>query len=216
MAANIWDFTLRSLFLRFRRLYEKLGRYGRAAELYVKYTADVQSICDETSELIADRDDAEDLGHAYLYLSKYYLLHRIFDKAFEEAKAAEVFREVKDEAHSMLKQISRMQAEAHEYPNDYKHVEPARLGFPLWKKAVHTGNPDTEDVSYCEGVPSVRNWQQIRENLTNLLLFWWCFVTAPLNWWIWKHLYKNTDVYVVYIAPIIPFICNSSLRTKLF
>ncbi|GAV04096.1 hypothetical protein RvY_14428 [Ramazzottius varieornatus] len=125
--------------VRLARLFEKLGRYGRAAELYVKYTADIQSHFEEQLGSLADRDDAEDLGHAYLYLSKYYLLHRLFDNAFQEAQAAEVFRDVKDEAHAMLKQISRMRAESTDHVDEQGEsidIDPARLGFPLWKEPI--------------------------------------------------------------------------------
>ena len=117
-------------------MFEKIGRYGRAAELYVKYTADIQSHFEEQLGSLAERDDAEDLGHAYLYLSKYYLLHRLFDNAFQEAQAAEVFRDVKDEAHAMLKQISRMRAESSSQSTDYMNIDPNRLGFPLWQEPI--------------------------------------------------------------------------------
>ncbi|XP_055357939.1 cell division cycle protein 23 homolog [Paramacrobiotus metropolitanus] len=121
--------------VRLAKMFEKLGRYGRAAEIYVKFTADVQAMnCDEVDGAIrpVDREDSEDVGCAYLYLSKYYLLHRMFDKAFEEAKAAEVFREVREEAHALLKQISRMRAESEMDNSEMVNVDPARLGFPLW------------------------------------------------------------------------------------
>ncbi|OQV21670.1 Cell division cycle protein 23-like protein [Hypsibius exemplaris] len=127
--------------VRLARMFEKLGRYGRSAELYMKYTADVQAeAADSLGTSLADREDAEDLGHAYLYLSKYYLLHRLFTNAFEESQAAEIFRDCKEEAHAMQKQISRMQAEFHDNPEEYVHVEPARLGFPLWKESVVIDN----------------------------------------------------------------------------
>ena len=114
-----------------------MGRYGRAAELYTRYTADVQlETAENLGASLTDRDDAEDLGYAYLYLSKYYLLHRLFDNAFEEAQAAEIFRDVKEEAQAMQKQISRMHNESRDNPQAYEHIEPARLGFPLWTETV--------------------------------------------------------------------------------
>ncbi|OQV21669.1 putative Cell division cycle protein 23-like protein [Hypsibius exemplaris] len=103
--------------VRLARMFEKLGKYGRSAELYMKYTADVQAeAADSLGTSLADREDAE--------------------TSAMQSQAAEIFRDCKEEAHAMQKQISRMQAEFHEHPEEYVHVEPARLGFPLWKESV--------------------------------------------------------------------------------
>ena len=120
-------------------------------------------MCDEPGEpTMSERDDADDLGQAFLYLSKYYLLHRLFDEATKESQSAVAFSSVKEEAYGMLKQISRMKTE-YESDSTCKEVNPIRLGFPLWKDKIAEAEPDIVWSLFYLAV-----WPEMRKNKNNL------------------------------------------------
>ena len=99
---------------------------------------DVQAMCDEPGEAtMSEKDDADDLGQDFfLYPSKHYLLHRLFDDDAKEPQSAVAFSSVKEEAYGMLKQISRMKTE---YESDSTCKVWRAVGYVLIISPMKTG-----------------------------------------------------------------------------